>query len=137
MGLSNCLECGKLFNRTRDRVCPTCVNAEQEEFDKVLEYIRTERVYFVPQISEETGVAQARIMKWVREGKLELASDAEQPDACKRCGRPSDKGDICESCRKKLANEIATHREAMSEPPPKPPAAPALPDRMHHLTDDS
>lgn len=135
MALSNCVECGRLFNKTRERVCEKCLKAEEEEFDRVVEYIRTERVYFIPQISDETGVGQQRIMKWVRDGKLELASGTEQSmDGCKRCGQPTSGGaEICSSCRKKLAAEIAMQRQAMAGGPAQPDAVAEPGKGMHHL----
>lgn len=114
MAMANCRECGRLFQRTRERVCPKCIAAEEEAFELVRAYMREHRVRLVVELAEETGVANTKILKWIREGKLDFqAPDVSEEEGCKRCGRPTDGGELCEACRKDLAQGIAQQRAAM------------------------
>ncbi len=139
MSLANCQKCGKLFNRTRDRTCLTCREQEQEEFDLVREYIRSHEVRFIVDLAEETGVDRGKILKWVEEGKLDMEVEiSERPeDGCKRCGQPAGGADLCERCRKEIADQIARQRAGMQAPSPRQlgtdaPASRATPDGMHN-----
>ena len=140
MALTNCQKCGKLFNRTRDRICPTCVSAEDDEFELVCTYMRENKVFFVVELAEETGVDRAKILKWVEEGKLELptppAKSKQAWPRCTRCGHRVEKeNDLCQQCSKELAEQIARQRAAqeLSHSPTKSlEGAPPVRSGMHN-----
>lgn len=111
MPLTNCTICAKLFNRTTGRVCPACLASDEEEFERVVEYMREHNVRSILDLASGAGVQRTRIVQWIRDGKLELREGVNHAEgACKRCGKPAGGGDICGACRAKLAREIAQQR---------------------------
>lgn len=105
--LRNCIRCGKVFAYTYNPVCNKCLEQEEEEFKRVKEYIYENPGSTVFEVSEATGVSVEKIMKFLREERLELSSEnANLLLECESCGRPIKSGRYCEECKNQIASEM-------------------------------
>lgn len=105
--LRNCIRCGKVFAYTYNPVCNKCLEQEEEEFKRVKEYIYENPGSTAYEVSEATGVSVEKIMKFLREERLELSSEnANLLLECESCGRPIKSGRYCEECKNQIANEM-------------------------------
>ncbi len=98
--IRNCPRCGKIFTYITRPICPRCVEEEENEFKVVKEYIYDNPGASIPQVSEETGVALDKIMRFLREERLEIKSENNNLILeCERCGRAISSGRFCENCK--------------------------------------
>ncbi len=104
MNLKNCPRCGKLFSDDGvHKICPACRQEEEENFNKVKEYLWDNPNSTIDRVSEETGVNRKTIVKFVREERLlseglTIAGGV----TCERCGALITHGRFCEKCRDEL-----------------------------------
>lgn len=108
MALAKCKRCKNLFNKIVDKdICPACMEKEEEEFQKVKDFLKRYPEKKLEEISEETGVDKKVILDFIREGRLQLAEIQGEGEfallTCERCGKSIVTGRFCEDCRKKLA----------------------------------
>jgi len=106
--LKNCSWCGKVFAHAGDNVCPACRKQEDEDFDRVYDYLKKERAATIDEVHEETGVEKSRIIKFIRQGRF-IAEDGKRFDIfveCENCGDPIREGRYCDKCAKTLQQEI-------------------------------
>lgn len=107
MELINCKECGKLFSSSGKKVCPDCRQSEEEKFQLVKEYLWENPNSTVKKVSEETGVEEGLIIKFMREERL--AAEGLVIDyslKCKHCGTEIKSGLFCKSCRTKMISDF-------------------------------
>lgn len=102
MPLANCKECGKLFFKVVSDICPDCQKKEEEDFNKVKEFLKEYPNASLVEIMEATGVSESKISKFIRAGRLSIKP------TCESCGRPIDSGRLCPECRIKLLREVKT-----------------------------
>lgn len=108
MEVMNCRKCRKLFNYSGygPRVCPECAKKDEEKFKKVKDYLYENPGAILPIISQETGVESELIIRYLREGRIEIADGSSIEIPCERCGKPIKSGRFCESCTKNLSDEL-------------------------------
>ncbi|MBM6619048.1 TIGR03826 family flagellar region protein [Bacillus suaedaesalsae] len=109
--LSNCPKCNTLFVKTEIHdVCRECYKEEDAKFQKVYEFIRKRenRTATMPEVEQATGVEQDLIMKWIKIGKLKVASMPNIGYKCERCGSLIKTGKLCEPCKKGITNELTS-----------------------------
>ena len=107
MELINCKECGRLFSSAGQKVCPDCQNSEEEKFELVKNYLWDNPNSTVKKVSEETGVEEDLIIKFMREDRL--AAEGIIVDytlKCKHCGAEINSGIFCEKCRAKMISDF-------------------------------
>ena len=110
MTVRNCQRCGKVFlSAGGKRICPACVQAEQDEFESVREYLRRHPKALLMEVSQATGVPAKKIWEYVREGRL-LANGAAWGLTCERCGTPIETGRFCLECSAKMERELRAAR---------------------------
>jgi flagellar operon protein (TIGR03826 family) len=100
--LRNCPECGKIFAFTGINMCHQCIKEDEKEFSKVKEYLYDNPHVGIFELAEATGVDEAKIVRWVREGRIE----GKFPGivvSCERCGKPISEGRFCSPCSNELA----------------------------------
>ncbi|SJZ44350.1 hypothetical protein [Selenihalanaerobacter shriftii] len=114
MGLKNCVRCGNVFVSNTDKVCPQCLEEEEEDFETVKEYIYESGQARIPKIHEETGVSVKRIKKFIREGRL-VEFNVDVTIECKRCGTQIKSGDYCKSCRDQLSDGFVGRQDKEKE----------------------
>jgi len=100
MALANCRECGKLFLKISSDICPECQKKEEEDFNRVKDYLKENPNAKIAEIMEGTGVTETRINKFIRAGRLSIKP------TCESCGKAIDSGRLCPECRLKLLREV-------------------------------
>lgn len=103
MQLKNCSECGRIFAYINVNLCPSCLQAEEEEFQKVKEYLYKNPQTGVYDLAEATQVAEHKILRWLKMGRLEGKKFAALAYPCESCGRNIQEGRFCLSCSNRLA----------------------------------
>ena len=107
MDLKKCSNCNQLFAASAgQRICPDCLDEEEEKFQIVKDYLWDHPGVTVTQISEATGVGEPIIEKFVREGRFIEIQGSNLKIECQRCGAPISKGKFCNECSNKLASDI-------------------------------
>ena len=72
MNIKNCPKCGKLFSPVGGSlICKDCIRAEEQEFEKVRDYLRENRGADINVVSEKTGVSTKKILRYLKEGRLQ------------------------------------------------------------------
>lgn len=109
MDLSNCTNCGAIFvkNSIRD-ICDKCYKEEEQAFEKVNSFLkqRQNRTASMIQVVEGTGVEEDLIMKFIRKGRIRLVNFPNLGYPCEKCGKPIQRGRLCERCTKEFKNEL-------------------------------
>ncbi|NLJ89542.1 MAG: flagellar protein [Clostridiales bacterium] len=109
MDVINCKRCGNIFNYfVGEKICPTCKNKLNEQFDTVKDYIYNNPKASIQEVSRECDVSMAQITKWVREERLEFTEDSLVGIECERCGVSIRTGRYCKSCKTNLTSELST-----------------------------
>lgn len=107
MELRNCPECGGVFTYLRVNLCPACMNKDDEDFKKVRSFIIRNKHLGIPKIAEETGVSEEKILRYIRDGRIAIASVNEAVILkCEVCGKSITSGRLCEICSTKLSAGI-------------------------------
>ncbi|KGG79975.1 TIGR03826 family flagellar region protein [Caloranaerobacter azorensis] len=107
MDIRNCSRCGRIYAYDGiNKLCPKCRKEEEEEFKRVKEYIYDHPDANIQMVSEETGVPVKKILRYLREGKLELKTENNLLLACERCGKPIKTGRFCDKCIVELKREL-------------------------------
>lgn len=113
--LKNCKRCGKLFVKVNKDICPDCVKQEEEEFTAVKEYLDKNPNATISNVSEETGVSEKMIRKFIEDGRLLTTKYSAVGVECKRCGKEISKGRYCEECQVELQKQLG----ALNQDKPK------------------
>lgn len=109
MNIKNCPKCKKLFSPTAGQIiCPECIKAEEEEFEKVRCYLRENRGADINVVSEETGVSTKKILRYLREGRLEVTDGMRDFLKCEKCGVSIKSGQYCRSCSEKVSKNLSS-----------------------------
>ncbi len=120
MDIRNCKRCGKIFNYVGVAVCNECSRQEQEDFEKVREYLFNHPNSTTIEVTNATGIDPKVISRLLKEGRL-LADNIQTPDGdeikCEKCGQPIFKGRFCEKCVADMKNEF---QKASPSPAIKP-----------------
>ena len=99
MGLENCPQCGKVFNRTTRTLCPPCFEREQNLFDRVSEYVYAHADAEAREVLEHTGIEQTDLESLLKRGRLlgfeRLAASVLR---CQRCNEAVARGPYCSRC---------------------------------------
>ncbi len=102
-----CRDCHKMFQYVTGPVlCPICKQREEEEFDKVRNFLRDFPGANMREVSENTEVHPNKISRWLREGRLEVSEDSPVALNCEKCGVRIRSGRFCMECSKGLAKEM-------------------------------
>lgn len=107
MDIRNCRICGKIYAYDGFDICLSCRRKEDEEFKKVKAYIYDNPNASIQEVSEGTGVSVKKILRFLREGKLELKDENINLILdCERCGAPIKTGRFCDKCKIELEREL-------------------------------
>ncbi len=100
MNIRNCKECGKLFQYDGiSKLCYNCRRKDDEDFKRVKEFLYENPKETITVVSEETEVSQDKILRYLREGKLEISADSSGIILdCESCGQAIRTGRYCEKC---------------------------------------
>ncbi len=132
MGLENCPQCGKVFNRSARTLCPPCFEREQDLFDRVSEYVYAHADAEAREVLEHTGIAQADLESLLKRGRLlgfeRLAASVLR---CQRCDEAVTRGPFCPRCAAEIKASTAASQPA--DPAKAAPTRP-LPSEANHNT---
>ncbi|CRZ35472.1 flagellar operon protein (TIGR03826 family) [Herbinix hemicellulosilytica] len=104
MDVRNCRTCGKLFNYlSGPPLCPTCMNALEEKFQEVKQYVYDHPKAEMHEVSEVCNVSIGQIKQWIREERLAFSDDSVIGIDCEGCGATIKTGRFCKACKDKLA----------------------------------
>ena len=107
MPLSACPRCEKVFNKRDSVVCPECLTGENEDYEKVREFLQGNPTISAEDLAEEVGVELTCILRFLEDGRIETTA-ANKSVVCGRCGAAaiSLSKRLCESCLQRLNSEI-------------------------------
>lgn len=111
--LKNCPVCGKVFVKVVRNLCPECVEAEEREFTEVRDYIKDRPGASVDEIVNVTGIEEKKILRWMREGRIEYSVKGQIGLTCHSCGAPITIGEICNKCSKELSGRLNSISKGM------------------------
>jgi len=114
MNIRHCKKCGRLYQYDGEKLCMKCRNDEEDEFYKVREYLYDNPNASIVETSEETGVDEEKILKYLRDGRLELKGENLLLE-CERCGTPIPTGRYCSKCVKEMQNELLQVAKGMDK----------------------
>ena len=106
MNLRNCSRCGNVYVYDGFNICLNCRRSDEEDFQKVKEYLEENPGANVIEVSEGTGVETKKIIQFLKEGRLEIRDDKNIILTCERCGKPIKTGRFCDKCAIELQREI-------------------------------
>jgi len=134
--IRNCPRCGKIFSYLGRPICNKCIEIEENEFKVVKEYVYDNPGATISEVSQETEVTVEKIMRFLREERLEIKSENSNLILeCERCGRSINSGRFCENCKgamnKEFKREFGLDRK---EPEQKPIPKSAERDKMFTAT---
>lgn len=103
MEMRNCPQCGKIFAYVRTNLCPACVQKDEEEFRTVRTFIAKNPGINLVTVSEETGISEEKIIRYLKEGRiLNANANTKIMIECEVCGTLITQGRYCKSCSDKL-----------------------------------
>lgn len=116
MDIRNCRGCGRIFNyAVGPLLCPACRERQEEDFQRVKEYIREHNGVGIREVSQECDVETSQIQQWLREERLELTEGSAISLNCDSCGAPIRTGKYCEKCKYEMTTGF---KNAFSQPKP-------------------
>jgi len=103
--LKNCAKCGRVFQAEEigQKHCMRCREGEEDLFLRAREFIYDNPDTNVMEITEELEVEEELVLKWLRQGRLELKGEG-VGYPCDRCGKSIKSGRFCDSCQAELKN---------------------------------
>jgi len=108
LNVRNCKECGKIFQYDGiSKLCYECRKKDDENYKVVKEYLYENPKATIIQVSEATGVSEEKILRYLREGRLEITGD--HPGFvldCERCGKAIRTGRFCSECAGLIEREM-------------------------------
>lgn len=116
--IRNCKQCGKLFQYTGvSKICPKCAREDEELFKIVKEYLYDHPGANIMEVSEETGVEEDRILRYLRQGKLEISGEGGSLILdCERCGKAIRTGRFCDACAHEIEVELKSGFTRVDKP---------------------
>lgn len=104
MEFGNCPICGKLYMKNAARMCPACLEKEEEYEKIVTAYIKDHRRCTVEEVHEATGVKESVIYRMIKSGRIQECEDLGYP--CEQCGKIINKGRLCKSCMDSFVTQV-------------------------------
>jgi len=113
LNIRNCKECGRLFQYDGiSKLCFKCRKQDDEDFRRVKEFLYENPKETVTVVSEETGVSEDKILRYLREGRLEIVGD--NPGIlldCEACGKAIRTGRFCDQCAHEIEKGLKSGLE--------------------------
>lgn len=134
MEVRNCPRCGKVFVYTGRRFCLDCFREQEEQFRQVEMYLRSHPGANLQTVADGTGVAKEVILEFIRSGRL-VTLKAEGLLRCEICGRPIDRGRICEACATQMKSGLGHGRVRFEPGGGQEPSATFARDHRVHILD--
>lgn len=117
MDLRNCQKCNRVFAYTGSELCSRCASSDEEDFKKVKDYLYDNPGATIVEVSEETGVEEKQILRYLRESRIEIREADNLLLDCERCGAPIQTGRFCNSCVVDMQREFTAAVTPKKEEP--------------------
>ncbi|APH03572.1 TIGR03826 family flagellar region protein [Bacillus weihaiensis] len=107
--LANCPKCNALFVQTQFRtVCDACYKLEEKKYEIVYQFLRKRenRKAMLHEVVEATEVDQELILKFIRQGRIQLSNFPNLGYPCEKCGKVIREERLCESCKKDIHKQL-------------------------------
>ncbi|MRX72183.1 hypothetical protein GJU40_08465 [Bacillus lacus] len=107
--LENCPQCFQVFVKNNlQTVCNDCFQEEEQLFQRVYIFLkkRNNRSSTLSETSEATEVKEDLILKFIRQGRIQLSNFPNLGYPCEKCGTLIREGKLCCSCKSSLTNQI-------------------------------
>lgn len=101
----NCKKCGRLFESFGKEICLYCYQKDEEDYQKVRLFLKEFPGSKITVVEEKTGVNSKTILRYLREGRIELF-EATEDFVCLKCKKPIRSGMYCESCYKSFKSDV-------------------------------
>ncbi|WP_409347037.1 TIGR03826 family flagellar region protein [Paenibacillus sp. MBLB4367] len=111
MNVDNCPRCGKIYVKNIREACPSCIKDLEQQYEKCVKYLRDSRKATITELSEATEVSIKQITKFIREGRISIASMPNMGYPCEVCGTLIRENSLCSSCRQRLVKDVSNARE--------------------------
>ena len=108
MDLRNCPRCNRIFAYRGNRLCSRCLKNDEDDFKKVKEYLYNNPGATIVEVSEETGVEENQILRYLRESRIEIKEEDNLLLDCERCGIPIRSGRFCDACVASMQKEFTS-----------------------------
>lgn len=106
MDIRNCIRCGKIYKYDGFKICPSCRRLDEEDFQKVKDYLYEYPGANISEVHEGTGVDVDKIIEFLREGRLEIAGGGNLILECESCGVSINTGRFCNKCAAELQKQM-------------------------------
>lgn len=117
MDLRNCIKCDRVFAYNGSEVCSRCAGSDIEDFKKVKDYLYDNPGATIVEVSEETGVDEKKILRYLRESRIEIRESDNLLLDCQRCGKPIRSGRFCDPCIIAMKKEFTSVTKPKDEQP--------------------
>lgn len=107
--LANCPVCDTLFVQTQFRsVCDKCHKEEEKKYEAVYAFLRKRenRKALLDEVVEGTGVSKDLILKFIRNGRIQLSSFPNLGYPCEKCGTLIRNDRLCGSCGNDIKKQL-------------------------------
>lgn len=116
MSIKNCARCGRMFQADGiSKICDRCRDNDEEDFKVVREYVYDNPNSNIPDVAENTGISEEKILKFLRQGKLVLKDELSMVLDCERCGKPIKSGRYCDSCTNEMSRDLRSAASKTAE----------------------
>ncbi len=104
----NCPRCNKIFVKNLRDVCTDCYREEENDYQTVHQFVRKRdnRMASIIEVEQETGVDKTLIYKFIRQGRIHLASFPNLAYPCESCGKMIREGRICGECKGNITSGV-------------------------------
>ncbi|MCY8836059.1 TIGR03826 family flagellar region protein [Bacillus atrophaeus] len=107
--LANCPKCNALFLKTKlQTVCQACIKEEEKAFETVYKFLRKQenRQSTLNRITEETGVEEELILKFIRQKRIQITHLPNLAYPCERCDTSIREGKFCKACQSDIEGQM-------------------------------
>lgn len=119
MNTVRCPLCKKMyeFSGLPSKYCPECYLIEEEQYQRVRSLVKDHPGISIIDASEQTGVAHAKIMRYLREERLEALPSSTVFLRCMACGKVINTGSYCADCKRRYGDSMPKERMPDTEEP--------------------
>ena len=125
-----CKTCGRIFQSISGFECPDCIDEREKKFALVKEYLYQEPGASLDMIVENTGVDSKLVIRFLKEGRLEMQNSGGLLK-CEKCGAPVSSGTMCNACKDKLSRAMQRVLPKPAAGAGQPPVSASGKDKLH------
>ena len=96
----------KIYTYDGFNICLKCRKEDEEDFQKVKEYLDENPGADISEVTQETEVDSKKIIEFLKQGRLEIKDEDNLLLSCERCGASIKTGRFCEKCIVQMQKEF-------------------------------